>query len=174
MAGLRGAVMMQTSRFALIANALASFVVPYQIPAILVISERGTRGEFNIGQTLMARTMRPTLEALGIVHHTLTEESTLRFVGDSSIKQGYPHTKMGNERMVEIVRHYGSDHIFINSSADWGVSDPLAVPKTAQLMRERGIGDEHIGRVSYDNALKAFSAGGQMAEAHWLYPPAID
>ena len=89
MAGLRSAVLMQTSGFALVANALASLVVPYQIPAILVISERGTMGEFNIGQTLVARTMRPTLEALRIVHHTLSEESPLRFVVDSSIKQAF-------------------------------------------------------------------------------------
>lgn len=86
----------------------------------------------------------------------------------------YPRTKMGNERMVEIVRQYGSDQIFINSSADWGVSDPLAVPKTAQLMRERGIADGHIKNVTYDNALKAFAAGGQMKESDWLSPPAID
>jgi len=46
---MKGAVMMQTSGFALIANALASLVVPSQIPAIMVISERGTLGEFNIG-----------------------------------------------------------------------------------------------------------------------------
>ena len=32
MGGLRGVVMMQTSGFALIANALASLIVPYQIP----------------------------------------------------------------------------------------------------------------------------------------------
>ena len=86
----------------------------------------------------------------------------------------YPHTKMGNERMVEIVRRYGSEQIFVNSSADWGVSDPLAVPKTAQLMRERGIAAEHIQRITYDNPLKAFAAGGQMAESDWLSPPAID
>ena len=89
LAGMRSAVMMQTSGFALIANALASLVVPYQIPAILVISERGTLGEFNIGQTLVARTMRPTLDALGIVHHTLTDATTLRFILDSSIKQAF-------------------------------------------------------------------------------------
>jgi len=89
MAGLRSAVLMQTSGFALIANALASLVVPYQIPAILVISERGTLGEFKLGQTLVARTMRPTLEALGVVHHTLTDQSTLRFILDSSIKQAF-------------------------------------------------------------------------------------
>ena len=89
MAGLRGAVMMQTSGFALIANALASLAVPYQIPAIMVISERGTLGEFNIGQSLVARTMRPTLDALGITHHTLTDEAALPFVVDSSIKQAF-------------------------------------------------------------------------------------
>jgi sulfopyruvate decarboxylase alpha subunit len=89
MAGTRGVVMMQTSGFALTANALGSLVVPYQIPAILVISERGTMGEFNIGHTFVARTMRPTLDALGIAHHTLTEQSTLRFILDSSIKQAF-------------------------------------------------------------------------------------
>jgi sulfopyruvate decarboxylase alpha subunit len=89
MAGLRGVVMMQTSGFALIANALASLVVPYQIPAIMVISERGTMGEFNIGQSLVTRTLRPTLDALGIVHHTLSDESTMRFIVDSSIRQAF-------------------------------------------------------------------------------------
>ncbi len=89
MAGLRGVVLMQTSGFALIANALASLVVPSQIPAIMVISERGTMGEFNIGQALVARTMRPTLDALGIAHHTLDDEASMRFVVDSSIKQAY-------------------------------------------------------------------------------------
>jgi sulfopyruvate decarboxylase alpha subunit len=89
MAGLRGAVMMQTSGFALLPNTIASLVMPYQIPAIMVISERGTMGEFNIGQSLVARTMRPVLDALGITHHTLTDEATMPFIVDSSIKQAY-------------------------------------------------------------------------------------
>lgn len=49
MGGMRGVVMMQTSGFALIANSLASLIVPYQIPTVLVVSERGTLGEFNSG-----------------------------------------------------------------------------------------------------------------------------
>jgi sulfopyruvate decarboxylase alpha subunit len=89
MAGMRAVAMMQTSGFALIANALGSLVVPYQIPVILIISERGVMGEFNIGQTLVARTVRPTLKALGITHHTLTDLSTLHFVLDQSIKQAF-------------------------------------------------------------------------------------
>jgi sulfopyruvate decarboxylase alpha subunit len=87
MGGLRGAVMMQTSGFAVAPNAIASLLVPYQIPAILVISERGTMGEFNIGQVAVARLMRPTLDTLLVENHTLDDESKLRFIMDSSIKQ---------------------------------------------------------------------------------------
>jgi uncharacterized protein len=86
----------------------------------------------------------------------------------------YPHTKMGNERMVEIARKYGSDHIFIDSSADWGVSDPLAVPKTARLMLERGIAAKDVDAICYGNALKAFGQSGQMKEEHWLDPAPVD
>lgn len=86
----------------------------------------------------------------------------------------YPHTKMGNERMVEIARKYGSDHIFIDSSADWGVSDPLAVPKTARLMLERGIVARDVEAICYGNALKAFGQSGQIKEEHWLDPAPID
>jgi uncharacterized protein len=86
----------------------------------------------------------------------------------------YPNTKMGNERMVEIARKYGSDHIFIDSSADWGVSDPLAVPKTARLMLDRGISAKDVEAICYGNALKAFGQSGQMKEEHWLNPAPVD
>ena len=86
----------------------------------------------------------------------------------------YPHTKMGNERMVEIARRYGSERIFIDSSSDWGVSDPLAVPKTAQLMLERGVKPEDVEKIAYRNALAAYGQTGQMAEKDWLEPAPID
>ncbi|BAT52853.1 hypothetical protein NOS3756_17940 [Nostoc sp. NIES-3756] len=86
----------------------------------------------------------------------------------------YPNTKMGNARMVEIVREYGSDRIIVDSSADWGVSDPLAVPKTALLMLERGISEADVQKVCYQNALAAYSQSGQMHESDWLNLPPID
>ncbi|TAF74612.1 MAG: hydrolase TatD [Bacteroidetes bacterium] len=79
----------------------------------------------------------------------------------------YPYTKMGNERMVEIVKQYGSERIIVNSAADWGISDPLAVPKTAQLMLEKGISNEIINLVCYKNALAAFGQTGQIKETDW-------
>lgn len=87
MGGMPGAVLMQTSGFATLANVLASLVLPYQIPAIMVVSERGTLGEFNYGQALVCRTMRPVLNSLALEHHTITRLDELEFIADRSIKQ---------------------------------------------------------------------------------------
>jgi hypothetical protein len=86
----------------------------------------------------------------------------------------YPKTKMGNERMVEVVRKFGSTNIIVDSSADWGVSDPLAVPKTAALMLRSGITMEDVRKTCYQNALDAFGKNGKMREEHWLGAVAID
>lgn len=77
----------------------------------------------------------------------------------------YPFTKMGNERMVEIVKQYGTERIIVNSAADWGISDPLAVPKTAALMKLRGIDEKDIDMVCYRNAITAFGQSGQINES---------
>jgi predicted metal-dependent TIM-barrel fold hydrolase len=86
----------------------------------------------------------------------------------------YPKTKMGNERMVAIVKQYGSKRVIVDSSADWGVSDPLAVPKTARLMKERGIPEEHIREACYSNALQAYGQSGQIKETDWTSPAPLD
>jgi len=86
----------------------------------------------------------------------------------------YPKTKMGNERMVEVVRKYGPERIIVDSSADWGVSDPLAVPKTAKLMIERGIPTAQVTATCYANAIAAYGQSGQIRESDWLAPAAID
>src|SRR5690625_7946677 len=73
----------------------------------------------------------------------------------------YPHSKMGSECMVEIVRRYGPERIIVDSSADWGVSDPLSVSKTAHLMREKGIDPKAIELTTWTNALDAYAQSGQ-------------
>jgi predicted metal-dependent TIM-barrel fold hydrolase len=86
----------------------------------------------------------------------------------------YPKTKMGSERMVEVVRRYGHERIIVDSSADWGVSDPLAVPKTANLMLSRGIPEADVIATCYANAIAAYGPSGQFSEADWLNPAPID
>jgi sulfopyruvate decarboxylase alpha subunit len=89
MAGLRGIVLMQTSGFATLANALASLTVPSQIPLLMMISERGTIGDHQLGQAIVCRTMRPVLNTLNIEHFSIERPDDVEFVTDRMIKQAF-------------------------------------------------------------------------------------
>jgi hypothetical protein len=56
--------------------------------------------------------------------------------------------------MIEI---YGGEHLWMNSACDWGVSVPLAVPRTALEMKKRGHTAEGIDKMIYQNPLKFMS-----------------
>lgn len=86
----------------------------------------------------------------------------------------YPHTKMGSERMCEILRKYGPERLIVDSSADWGVSDPLSVPKTAALMLQRGLDAQAVEQVTWQNALDAYAQSGQIDVEALLRSPVID
>ena len=86
----------------------------------------------------------------------------------------YPQTKMGSERMAALVESFGPDRLIVDSACDWGVSDPLAVAKTARLMAQRGVSADAIHQVIYSNALAVYGLNGEMDEQHWLAPAAID
>src|SRR6476661_10850559 len=89
MAGLRGITLMQTSGFATLANVLASMIVPYQIPALMMISERGRFGDHQLAQAIVSRTVRPVLETLGIEHFAIERNEDVEFVVDGMARQAY-------------------------------------------------------------------------------------
>lgn len=104
-------------------------------------------------------------------------EETIREVLDRGYWVGfsiYPQTKMGSERMAVLVETYGPERLIVDSACDWGVSDPIAVAKTARLMAQRGIGADAIHDVIYKNPLAVYGLNTEMKEEHWLSPPAID
>jgi uncharacterized protein len=110
-----------------------------------------------------------------VVDHN--NEETVRDVLDSGAWAAftiYPNTKMGSERMVEVVRQYGPERIIVDSSADWGVSDPLSVPKTARLMLERGISPAAVEAVTWTNALAAYGQSQQIDFAALDRAPQLD
>jgi predicted metal-dependent TIM-barrel fold hydrolase len=74
----------------------------------------------------------------------------------------YPHTKMDEERMVALVKKYGSERIIVNSAADWGVSDPLKVPKTVEAMRAQGIAESAIEQIVWRNPIAFFAQSGRL------------
>jgi predicted metal-dependent TIM-barrel fold hydrolase len=68
----------------------------------------------------------------------------------------YPNTKMDEPRMAALVKKFGPSRIIVNSAADWGVSDPLKVPKTAKAFREVGISEADIETILWRNPIQFF------------------
>ena len=93
-------------------------------------------------------------------------EQTLPLVLETGCWRGhsiYPNTKMSEPRMVKLLQEYGLEKMIINSAADWGVSDPLKVPKTANAMRESGFSEEHIELVCFNNPINFFAQSGRIS-----------
>ena len=102
-------------------------------------------------------------EERALIDHN--NEETLPLVLDTGCWAGhsiYPFTKMNEDRMATLVKEYGGERILINSAADWGISDPLKVPKTTAIMRKRGICEEEIEKIVWQNPATFFSQSGQL------------
>lgn len=104
-------------------------------------------------------------------------EMTIPMVKETGFYAGfsiYPNTKMTPERMVEIFRRFGTERMIINSAADWGISDPLLVPKTVQVMRKAGMDEDEIERVVWRNPIGFFAPSGQIALSDFDRDRSID
>jgi uncharacterized protein len=102
-------------------------------------------------------------EGMALVDHN--NEITLPLVLDTGCWAGhsiYPSTKMDEARMVTLVQKYGSERIVVNSAADWGQSDPLKVPKTAQAFLDSGLGSETVDTVFWQNPIRFFAQSGRL------------
>jgi predicted metal-dependent TIM-barrel fold hydrolase len=112
-------------------------------------------------------------EARVLIDHN--NEETLPLVLATGCWAGhsiYPETKMDEARMVALVQKYGPERIIINSAADWGVSDPLKVPKTAALMRASGIAESAIEAIVWGNPVAFFAQSGRLEDV--AARPAVD
>ncbi|MBM4244686.1 MAG: hydrolase TatD [Deltaproteobacteria bacterium] len=131
--------------------------------------KRGIRRSIDV-----AREAGVDMRKLVIDHNN---EETVRDVLDAGAWAAftiYPHTKMDSERMVEIVRRYGPERIIVDSSADWGVSDALSVPRTAALMLASGIAAPDVEATTWSNALAAYRQSGQIDVEALNASPSID
>ncbi len=87
--GKRGILLMQVSGLGNRVNGLASLAIPYQIPFLILISQRGELGEFNPAQVAMGHAARPVLDALDIQHFTLDRVDRVDILLDGAIKTAY-------------------------------------------------------------------------------------
>ena len=92
--GARPAVMLQSSGLGNSLNALTSLLLPYKIPALVIISMRGDAGEWNEAQVPMGRAVRAICDAIGVSHVTAetpeTTGETVRLVGQTAFGTRLP------------------------------------------------------------------------------------
>ncbi|MDK0524950.1 TatD family hydrolase [Streptomyces sp. ML-6] len=74
----------------------------------------------------------------------------------------YPDTKMTPQRMVAILKKYGTEHMLVNSAADWGHSDPLLTRTTAQAMLDAGFDEDDVDRVMWRNPITFYGQSGRL------------
>jgi sulfopyruvate decarboxylase subunit alpha len=78
LAGRRSAMLMQNHGLLQAVNGIVSLAQLYQIPLLMLISDRGHLGEPDPWQTQGGKTTRPVLDALGIVTDELRDPETVQ------------------------------------------------------------------------------------------------
>ncbi|MEV6204456.1 TatD family hydrolase [Streptomyces sp. NPDC051771] len=114
------------------------------------------------------RTLDVVRESALPVERTLLDhlnETTVAAAADSGCWLGfsvYPDTKMDTDRMVTILRTFGTERILVNSAADWGRSDPLKTREVADAMLVAGFTEDDVDRVLWRNPVAFYGLGGRL------------
>lgn len=107
------------------------------------------------------RGTRRTLEVLADLHADPSrvwidhvEEHTIREPLDAGYWVGftlYPITKCSPKRAVDMLEMYGGERILVNSSADWGPSDPFTLQECVLEFRQRGHSLQEALEIFHNN-----------------------
>ena len=110
--GMRPTVMLQSSGLGNSINALTSLLVPYQIPALVLISMRGDAGEWNAAQVPMGRAVPGICEALGLSHAIAESAETtadvITHVGTTAFGTRMPGVCLLPRRLTAPLRKAGA------------------------------------------------------------------
>jgi uncharacterized protein len=92
-------------------------------------------------------------------------EVTVGMVAESGCWMGfsiYPDTKMDEDRMVALLRGYGTERMLVNSAADWGRSDPLKTFRTGATMLAAGFTESDVDKVLWRNPVEFYGQSGRL------------
>jgi uncharacterized protein len=73
----------------------------------------------------------------------------------------YPYSKLNPERVGDIIKKWGIERTWINSSADWGVSDPISLAKVADHLKTTGFSPAQIEKLLLENPLSFYQQSGK-------------
>jgi predicted metal-dependent TIM-barrel fold hydrolase len=135
--------------------------IQHKLPVLVHTPHRDKKRGTERTLALLRETRFP--EPMVLIDHN--NEETLPLVLDTACWAAhsiYPNTKMDEERMVALVKRFGPQRILVNSAADWGISDPLKVPKTAAAMRAAGVSEADIELIFWKNPVQFFGQSGRL------------
>ena len=92
------------------------------------------------------------------------EEHTVRPVLDAGFWAGmtlYPLTKMTGERAADVIELVGHERMLVNSSADWGPSDPFTLQACILECRRRGWGEQTLTEIFHNNPARFMRQSGK-------------
>ena len=92
------------------------------------------------------------------------EEHTVRPVLDRGYWAGmtlYPLTKMTGQRAADVVEMYGTERLLINSSADWGPSDPFTLQACIMEFVRRGWAENDLIELFHNNPARFMRQSGK-------------
>ena len=87
--GARGALLLQTSGFGNTINAFGSLPLPYQIPFVVLHSQRGFLSEHNVVQIAGGRAVPAVIEALDIQEFVLDTAETVPDVAQHAVHHAF-------------------------------------------------------------------------------------
>lgn len=138
-----------------------ALAIEHELPALVHTPHRdklsGTRRTLDVvkesgiepGRVLVDHLNEPTV---GVVHESGC------WMGFSI----YPDTKMDEQRMVAILREYGTERMIVNSAADWGRSDPLKTYKTGLAMLDAGFTEADVDKVLWQNPVEFYGQSDRL------------
>jgi len=103
-------------------------------------------------------------------------EETIPLTRDLGCVSGfslYPQTKMDVTRMVKIVQEFGVDRMVVNSAADWGVSDPMMIPRLVTALLRAGVATADVDKLVWDNPVSFFEQSGRLDRASLERRPSV-
>lgn len=95
-------------------------------------------------------------ELVLIDHNT---EDCMKAARDTGCYTGmtvYPYSKLNPERVSALVKEYGTERMIVSGSADWGVSDPVAMIKVAERLRVDAHPERTVKALLFDNPDKFY------------------
>jgi len=72
----------------------------------------------------------------------------------------YPYSKLDPQRVIGLIRNHGLTRMLVNSSADWGVSDPTSLAQVAANMAKAGFTEDQIRMLVFDNPMAFYGQSG--------------